>query len=117
FGSYISSISFLANPASSYAGNWLWAVFTFCTPIGLLAGVYIFMPFYRRSGAVSAYEHLEHRFGPWARSYAVFTYLVIQMARMGTILFLLSQAVLPLFGLHPVQDVWWARAIILAIGL
>jgi len=117
FGSYISSISFLANPASSYAGNWLYAVFTLVTPLGMVVGVYVFMPFYRRSGAVSAYEHLEHRFGPWARSYAVFTYLVIQMARMGTILFLLSQAVLPLFGLHPVEDIWWARAIILAIGL
>src|SRR5688572_14983425 len=80
FGSYISSISFLANPASSFAGNWLWAGFTLVTPIGLFFGATVFMKFYRRSGAVSAYSHLEHRFGPWARTYAVFTFLVLQMA-------------------------------------
>ena len=117
FGSYISSISFLANPASSFAGNWLWAGFTLVTPIGLFFGATVFMKFYRRSGAVSAYSHLEHRFGPWARTYAVFTFLVLQMARMGTILFLLSQAVLPLLGGDPAHDQWLARTIVIAVGL
>ena len=34
------------------------------------------VPFYRRTGEVSAYEHLEHRFGPWARTYAVVCFLL-----------------------------------------
>lgn len=116
FGSYISSISFLANPASSFASNWMWAGFTLMTPIGLLIGTTIFMKFYRRSGEVSAYTHLEKRFGPWARTYAVFTFLVLQMARTGTILFLLAQAVLPLLGGDPREDLWLVRTIIIAVG-
>jgi len=116
FGSYISSISFLANPASSFKGNWMWAGFTLMTPVGLLVGTAVFMRFYRHGGWVSAYTHLEERFGPWARTYAVFTYLVLQMARMGTILYLLSQAVLPLLG-GSAQDLWLARLIILVVGV
>ena len=43
FGSYISSISFLGNPATSFAGNWMWAGFTLATPIGLLVGTTVFI--------------------------------------------------------------------------
>ena len=50
------------------------------------------MPFYRRSGEISAYEHLEHRFGAWARTYAVICYLLTQLARMGTIMYLVALA-------------------------
>jgi len=116
FGSYISSISFLANPAQTFKGNWMFAAFTLITPIGLLVGTAVFMKFYRRSNTVSAYSHLEERFGPWARVYAVFTYLILQMARTGTILFLLSQATLPLLG-GKADDVALARIIIIAVGL
>src|SRR4028119_2062698 len=49
FGSYISSISFLANPAQTFKGNWMFAAFTLVTPIGLLIGTTYFMKFYRRS--------------------------------------------------------------------
>ena len=38
FGSYISSISFLGNPATSFRGNWMFAGFTLMTPVGLLVG-------------------------------------------------------------------------------
>ena len=116
FGSYISSISFLGNPATSFRGNWMFAGFTLMTPVGLLVGTTIFMRFYRRAGAVSAYSHLEGRFGPWARTYAVFTFLILQMARMGTILYLLSQAVSPLLGGRP-DDLWLARVITVAVGV
>src|SRR5690349_12903045 len=67
FGSYISSISFLANPGKSVAGNWNFFVFSLATPVAAVVAVKYFVPFYRRAGLVSAYEHLESRFGPWAR--------------------------------------------------
>ncbi len=98
FGSYISSISFLANPGKSFAGNWNFFVFSLATPIAALVAVLWFVPFYRRAGLVSAYQHLETRFGPWARSYAVFCYLLTQMARTGTIVYLLAKAAAPLLG-------------------
>src|SRR5687768_18424591 len=71
FGSYISSISFLANPGKAFAANWNAFAFTLAMPVAALIAVRWFVPFYRRGGDVSAYEHLEHRFGPWARTYAV----------------------------------------------
>jgi SSS family solute:Na+ symporter len=62
FGSYISSLSFLANPGKSYATDWNAFAFTIATPIAAAIGVRWFVPFYRNTGEVSAYEHLEHRF-------------------------------------------------------
>jgi SSS family solute:Na+ symporter len=93
FGSYISSISFLANPGKAYAQNWNAVAFTLATPIAAAIAVHWFVPFYLRQGAISAYEHLERRFGRWARTYAVLCFLLYQMARMGTVVYLLAIAV------------------------
>ena len=96
FGSYISSISFLANPGKAYEGNWNPFVFSLATPIAAAIAVRWFVPFYRRQGEISAYEHLEHRFGRWARTYAVICFLLTQVARMATVFYLLALAVAPL---------------------
>jgi SSS family solute:Na+ symporter len=98
FGSYISSISFLANPGTAYKSNWNAFVFSLATPIAALIAVLWFVPFYRRSGHVSAYEHLEERFGVWARAYAVVCFLLYQTARMGMVIYLLGNVVAPLTG-------------------
>ncbi|HEY1173898.1 MAG TPA: sodium:solute symporter [Verrucomicrobiae bacterium] len=98
FGSYISSISFLANPGSSFKSDWGPFVFSLTTPIAAWIAVKWFVPFYRNSGHVSAYEHLEERFGAWARTYAVVCFLLTQMARMGTIVYLLALALSPVAG-------------------
>jgi SSS family solute:Na+ symporter len=98
FGSYISSISFLANPGNAYGGNWNRFVFSLATPIAAAVAVRWFVPFYRRQGEISAYEHLEHRFGQWARTYAVVCFLLTQVARMATVFYLLALAVAPLTG-------------------
>src|SRR5262245_3262837 len=98
FGSYISSISFLANPEDAYVGNWNAFVFSLATPIAAAVAVRWFVPFFRASGEISAYEHFEHRFGAWARTYAVICFLLTQMARTGVVVFLLAMAVAPLTG-------------------
>ncbi|HEX6963542.1 MAG TPA: sodium:solute symporter [Lacipirellula sp.] len=105
FGSYISSISFLANPGKSYATNWNAFVFSLATPLAAAVAVRWFVPFYRNSGHVSAYEHLERRFGRWARTYAVTCFLLTQVARMGTVVYLLALAVSPLTGWSPFTTV------------
>jgi len=110
FGSYVSSISFLANPGVAFKENWNAAVFAFSMPIASWVAVSWFVPFYRKSGEVSAYTHLEHRFGAWARTYAVVCYLLMQLARLGTILYLLALAINPLIG----GDV---TAIIVVLGI
>jgi SSS family solute:Na+ symporter len=109
FGSYVSSISFLANPGKAYGSNWNAFVFSLATPIAAAIAVRWFVPFYRKTGEVSAYAHLERRFGPWARTYAVVCFLLTQMARMGTVVYLLALAVAPLTG-------WKTESTILVAG-
>ncbi len=110
FGSYVSSISFLANPGKAYADNWNPFVFALSLPVAAWISVRWFVPFYRHSGEVSAYHHLEHRFGPWARTYAVACFLLVQLARLGTILYLLALALQPLLG-------WEIVPLILVLGV
>lgn len=99
FGTYVSSISFLALPSQAFATNWNAFVFSLSIPPATWIAVRYFVPFYRKSDALSSYEHLEYRFGPWARTYAMACYLLTQLARMGTILYLLALALSPLTGL------------------
>lgn len=110
FGTYVSSISFLALPGKAFATNWNAFVFSISIPLTTWIAVKYFVPFYRAAGQVSAYQHLEQRFGPWARTYAVVCYLLTQLARMGTILYLLALALAPLTG-------WSIPTIILCAGL
>lgn len=109
FGSYVSSISYLANPGKAYAADWNFFVFSLAAIPAAWIATRAFVPFYRRMGGVSAYEHLERRFGPWARSYAVVCFLLTQMARMGTIVYLLALALQPLTGVS-------VPAIVVAVG-
>jgi SSS family solute:Na+ symporter len=109
FGTYVSSISFLALPSKAYATNWNAFVFSLAIPLTAWVAARYFVPFYRAAGAISSYEHLEHRFGPWARTYAVACYLLTQLARVGTIMYLLALALAPLTG-------WSIPSLILLTG-
>ena len=53
FGTYVSSISFLANPGKSYQANWNPFVFGLSLPLGAWIATRWFVPFYRRLGNVS----------------------------------------------------------------
>jgi SSS family solute:Na+ symporter len=117
FGSFVSSISFLANPGKSYADNWNPFVFCFALPVAAVIGVMVFVPFYRRSGEVSAYTHLENRFGPWARTYSTLCFIVLQLTRTGVVTYLLAIALAPAFGLNPASDMGGLIAIIIGVGV
>lgn len=114
FGSYISSLSFLANPGKSFATNWNAFAFTIATPIAAAIAVRWFVPFYRRTGEVSAYEHLEHRFGPWARTYAVVCFLLVQMARTGAVIYLLALVVSPLMD-WPIETTILVTGVVMTV--
>jgi len=98
FGTYLSSNTFIGVPGKAYAGNWNGFVFSLSLPLAAWVAVKWFVPFYRRSGEISAYHHLEKRFGPWARTYALVCYLLTQLARVGTILFGVSLGLSALTG-------------------
>lgn len=110
FGTYVSSIGFLGNTGKAFGENWNSWVFALSLPITAFIAVRWFVPFYRKSNEISAYSHLEHRFGPWARTYALVCYLLSQLARIGTILYLVALALAPMTG-------WDVKTIILVTGL
>ncbi len=90
FATYVSSISFLALPGAAYTGNWNSFVFSLSIPVAIFFAARYFVPFYRSINSPSAYSFLEERFGKWARLYASGCYLLTQIARIGSVLFLLA---------------------------
>jgi len=98
FATYVSSISFLALPGNAFAGNWNSYVFSLSIPIAMFFAAKFFVPFYRSIESVSAYSFLEERFGYWARVYAASCYLLTQISRMGSVLFLLALPIHSMFG-------------------
>lgn len=110
FATFVSSISFLALPGSAYQTNWNGFVFSLSIPIAVIFAVKYFVPLYRKNNSISAYSFLEKRFGAWARVYASSCYLLTQLARMGSILFLLALPMHALFG-------WDIRLIIIFTGV
>lgn len=109
-GTYLSSISFLANPGKSFASNWNPFVFSLSLPIACIIAAYFFIPFYRKRVATTAYQHLEERFGYWARAYAGISLILLQIGRIAVVLYLVALAVSQLLG-------WDLVTVILALGI
>jgi len=110
FGTYLSSISFLALPGKAYVSNWNAFVFSLSLPVAAWVAVKWFVPLYRSTRDISAYAYLERRFGIWARLYAMTFYLLTQLVRMGTIMFLVALALERLTG-------WDIESIIIVSGV
>ncbi|WBL24701.1 sodium:solute symporter [Zunongwangia sp. HGR-M22] len=110
FATFVSSISFLALPGKAYLSNWNSFVFSLSIPIAAFFAVKFFVPLYRKINSQSAYYYLEERFGSWARNYASICYLLTQLARMGTILYLLALPANALLG-------WDINTIIIGTGV
>ncbi len=98
FATFVSSISFLALPGKAYQSDWNGYVFSLSIPFAAYLAVKFFVPLYRSINSISAYAYLETRFGPWARVYASSCYLLTQLARTGSILYLLALPMNALFG-------------------
>lgn len=110
FATYLSSISFLALPGKAYGANWNPLVFSLSLPFAAWVAVKWFAPLYRSTQDISAYAYLERRFGIWARLYAMTFYLLTQLVRMGTIMFLIALALERLTG-------WDIETIIIVSGI
>lgn len=99
YATFLSSNTFLGVPGKAFGSNWNAFVFSLSMPLAAWVAARFFVPFYRSTGEVSAYTHLEHRFGPWARTYAVVCFLLTQLARMGSIFFGIALSLQALTGL------------------
>jgi len=98
YATFLSSNTFLGVPGKAFGTNWNAFVFSLSMPLAAWVAAKYFVPFYRTSGGVSAYTHLEHRFGPWARTYTMVCFLLTQLARMGSIFFGIALSLQALTG-------------------
>lgn len=110
YATFLSSNTFIGVPGKAFGTNWNAFVFSLSIPLAAWVASKYFVPFYRKAGEVSAYTHLEHRFGPWARTYAVVCFLLTQVARIGSIFFGMALALQALTGFS-------MTAIMLVIGI
>jgi SSS family solute:Na+ symporter len=104
YATFLSSNTFLGVPGKAYGSNWNSFVFSLSMPLAAWIATKYFIPFYRSTGEVSAYTHLEHRFGAWARTYAVICFLLTQLARMGSIFFGIALSLQALTG-YPMSTI------------
>lgn len=94
----ISSITFLAFPAATFALDWRMAVNYITWPIGALLAISVFIPFFRHGRATTAFEYLEDRYGAVASLYGAISFIVMELLRIGLILYLVALAVSSLTG-------------------
>lgn len=106
----ISSITFLAFPAAAFVLDWRQLVSNLMLPFVAVLAVLLFVPLFRRGRLTSAFEYLGERFGPAARLYGALSFILLQLIRLATVLFLLAIPVTMLTGL-PME------LVIIAVGL
>src|SRR6478736_7656268 len=98
YATFLSSNTFLGVPGKAFGSNWNAFVFSLSMPLAAWVATKYFVPFYRRSGEISAYTHFENRFGPWARTYTVICFLLTQLARIGSVFFGIALSLQALTG-------------------
>src|SRR3954468_22027145 len=98
YATFLSSNTFLGVPGKAFGSNWNAFVFSISMPFAAWIASRYFIPFYRNTGNISAYTHLENRFGSWARTYAVVCFLLTQLAKMGSIFFGIALSLQALTG-------------------
>jgi solute:Na+ symporter, SSS family len=99
-GTSISSVTFLAYPADSFKTSWLRFLPSTMLPFAVLIAAFLFLPFFRRTKIISAYEYLEDRFSPSIRLYGAITFIIGQLLRLAVILFLVSLLMHEITGLN-----------------
>lgn len=89
----ITSVSFIAYPGAAYGGNWSLIVPGFMFIVVLVLAGKIFVPFFRHSVRMSAYEYFGKRFGQGIRLYSSFAFAIGHFSKMGFVFYLFSLTV------------------------
>ncbi len=109
-GTSISSVTFLAFPAAAFALDYRLLAPNFTVPLIALFAAWIFVPFFRRDGMVTAYEYLEKRFGIEPRLYAASAFMLSSLVRLAVVLYLVALPLTALLGLR-------LETVIIAVGV
>ncbi|CAN5597388.1 sodium:solute symporter [soil metagenome] len=94
----ITSVTFIAYPGASYAGNWSLLVpgIMFVAVLGLIG--FIVVPFFRHVVHMSAYEYFGKRFGSFVRLYSSFAFAIGHFSKMGFVFYLLALTISGMTG-------------------
>ena len=82
-----SAASLLGGPGEAFGHGLLWFQLQIGDLLAILVVCWLFLPFYQRLNATSAYEYLEHRFGIKARSLAALIFQLQVLFRLGVLLY------------------------------
>ena len=98
-GTALSSVTFLALPAATYVLDMRYVMQYAAYPLVILMAIFLFIPFFRKSGITSAYEYLENRFGLPVRLYTSASFIIMQQIRLAAVLYLMALPVAHLTGI------------------
>ncbi len=105
FATMLSSITFMAIPAKSYATDWMYFLVNMTAVAIAPVVILFFLPFFRNIDATSAYEYLEKRFNRLARLFASASFTLFQVGRMAVVLYLPALALAAITPLSEQQSI------------
>ncbi|NNJ24100.1 sodium:solute symporter [Alienimonas chondri] len=100
FGTQLSAITFMAIPATAYGDDWVRMTLNLMLLAALPVVALFYLPFYRRTGVATAYEYLERRFNLAVRWLASGLFILLQIGRMGVVLYLPAIALAAVTGMN-----------------
>lgn len=99
FGTQLSAITFMAIPVIVYATDWRLSIGSIMIFAIVPIIVKYYLPFFRRLNITTAYQYLELRFNIKVRFLGSITFILLQLARMGVVVYLPSIAISSVTGL------------------
>ncbi len=105
FGTQLSAITFMAIPAKAYATNWVYILGQVAIVLVAPIIVYFYLPVFRRLNVATVYEYLEQRFNVLVRLFSSTAFILLQLGRMGIVIFLPALALSTATGFDPYATV------------
>jgi SSS family transporter len=111
--SALGSVAFLTIPGNTYATDWTHILFFLSQLLMIPVAVQLFIPLYRRLNVTTAYEYLEMRFNLLLRLLGALGFVLLQVGRVGIILFLPALVMETVIGL----DIYWCILIVAGVSI
>ncbi|SHM53376.1 transporter, SSS family [Cyclobacterium lianum] len=99
YGTQLSAITFMAIPVIVYATNWRLALGSFMIFAIVPLIIRYYLPFFRRLNITTAYQYLELRFNIHVRLLGSLIFILLQLARMGVVVYLPAIAIASVTGM------------------
>ena len=100
FGTQLSAITFMSIPAKAYDTDWTYILIHVSIVMVAPIVVFFYLPFFRRLNLITAYQYLEKRFNVAVRMFGAIAFSLMQLGRMGIVLFLPAIALSTVTGLN-----------------